>query len=229
MALPHLCHQPRYQDFFQTRNKDEWIILDNGAAEDVTFGAKHLHTLADLIGAKEIVVPDTLFEFRETLGQALQFGQIADPKFRYMAVLQGRTMQEFQKCLEAYMVMPILQYITTIGVPRLMDTAIGEGARVGFMEWVQGQGLDAVLEYHCLGGTSDLAEVEFLADIPAVRGIDTSAPVYMGLEGRSLTDEYFSRPADFFDRYKLEHEEVLDQNIRTYLEWAQYEYNPPSS
>lgn len=230
MALPHLCHQKRYQDFFQTLTKREYVILDNGAAEEVTFGAQHLHTLADVIGAKEIVVPDTLFEFRQTLGQALQFGQIADPKYRYMAVVQGRTYQEFQKCLEAYLTMPALSYITTIGIPRLMNT-IDDSMRYSFVQWIKEESFLDVVEYHALGSTNDLREVYDLWTEGIVRGIDTSAPIHMGLAGIDITQNPFppKRPSDYFETYRIEHEDIVDKNIKTYLEWASYEYTPPSS
>lgn len=210
--------------------QNEYVILDNGAAENVTFGAKHLHTLADVIGAKEIVVPDTLFEFRETLGQALAFGQIADPNYRYMAVLQGRTMGEFQKCLEAYLTMPALSYITTIGIPRLMNT-IEDHLRWIFVKWIKEQNFNNVVEYHALGSTYDLREVYDLQSEGILRGIDTSAPIHMGLAGIDITQNPFTpkRPDDYFETYRINNEEILDKNIKTYLEWASYEYIPPSS
>lgn len=204
--------------------------MDNGAAEDVVFGANHLMTLADEVGASEMVVPDTLFDYNDTIAKAQYFARHASPQFRYMAVLQGRKYDEFLTCFRAFSEMPIMSYITTIGVPRLMVTATGDPlARVKFMTIVQDNHLDASLEFHMLGGTSDLQEVKELKQFPSVRGIDTSAPIYMGILGHDIEEPYFSRPSSFDNLSRTDHMDTLTNNIDKYLMWADYKYEPPSS
>lgn len=232
MALPHLAHQKRYQDFYQTRSrKKDWIILDNGAAEDVTFGPKHLLTMADVIGANEVVAPDVLFDYNETIAKTMYFSRFADPKFRYMGVVQGTKFGEFLACMRAYAELVPLNYITTIGVPRLMATVCDDpDARVKFMRYVQREGFDASLEFHMLGATDDLEEVKRLTEFGnLVRGIDTSAPIYMGLLGKDIEEEYVARPEEFDMMQQTKHMNVLTNNIDKYLMWAEYEYHAPSS
>ena len=235
MALPNLCHQKRYSDFYRTRSrKGDWIILDNGAAEDIAFGPKHLLTLASHIKANELVVPDVLFDIESTLAQALSFSRFAQPNrddgkpLRYMLVLQGSNMSEFTKCLYSYLEMPGLAYATTIAIPRLITTATDNAfARIRMAEYIRDHQLDTAMEYHFLGATSWLFEASALAELEMARGIDTSAPVYMGLKDLDIEkDDYISRPADYFDT--AEDRPLVKQNIKTYLKWTKYEYKRPS-
>ncbi len=199
MTLPHLAHQKRYQSFFQRRDKNDYIILDNGAAEGNEFGSKHLFTIAEHMGAHEIVVPDALRDTEETLARALAFSRYANPDYRYMGVLQGQTLSEVLKCLTAYLEMGPLNYITTIGIPRLL-TYWDKRVRVTLAEWIMKQSFHATLEFHALGASAWMEEVKVLSDYSCIRGIDTSLPVYMGLENLSIrTDEYIPRPPNFFE------------------------------
>lgn len=238
LALPHLCHQIRYQDFYLSKSKeDDWVILDNGAAEEVTFGARHLLTIADMIQADEVVVPDTLFEAEDTIGQALAFGRQAIPEYdstgksvRYMAVLQGRSWTEFTKCLRAYAEMAPLSYITTIGVPRLMSMVCEDiTARARLLQLALDEGYHSKLEFHCLGSTRDLQEVIELSHWPNARGIDTSVPISMALQGLMIDEsDYVPRMEGFFEESKIPDEELMHYNIQTYLRWADYVYERPS-
>jgi hypothetical protein len=211
------------------------VILDNGAAEDVTFGAKHLLTIADMIQADEIVVPDTLFDAEETISQALAFSRFAVPEhpvskkpIKYMAVLQGTKWEEFTKCLRAYAEMTPLGYISSVGIPRLMAREDPE-ARIRMFNYIAEMDyhLQPGLEFHCLGSTDDLDEVRFLAEVPWARGIDTSVPISMGLQGIDIQDSVRVPRSDDFFELVSETEEV-NKNIQTYLEWAKYEYNRPN-
>ena len=218
MVLPHLAHQKRYKDFFRQRDKNDYIILDNGAAEEFEFGTKHLFTIANHLGAHEIVVPDALGDTEETLARALAFGRYADPKYRYMGVAQGQSFQEVLKCMNAYLEMGSLNYITTIGLPRLL-TYQDKRMRVTLAEWIATNHFDATLEFHALGASNWVKEAMVLSDYPCIRGIDTSMPVYMGLEDLSIhTDEYIPRPPEFFEVSVPTTQ--ADMNCNIYLLWA---------
>lgn len=228
LILPHLCHQPRYRDFYQELNtKDDWIILDNGAAEEVTFGARHLMTIAETMKVNEVVVPDELFDTEDTIAKALAFSRYADPRFRYMMVAQGSTVSEAIKCIRAAAVLPALSYISTIGIPRLLAHTDPD-ARLRVAEFIFNEGLEERFEYHALGATNDLSEVQRLVNrVSFLRGIDTSAPIYMGLMGLSVNDSYISRPEDFFSMTKGD-QDMTAANIKRYLKWAKYDYNRPA-
>lgn len=238
LALPHLCHQARYRDFYLEKSKEyDWVILDNGAAEDVTFGPKHLITIADMIQADEVVVPDTLFEAEETLSQALAFSRFAVPEYestgknvRYMAVLQGRNWNDFVKCLKAYCEMAPLGYITTVGIPRLMPMVCEDPvARPRILQLALEQYSHLGMEFHCLGSSEDLREVQELSKWPNARGIDTSVPISMALEGLRIDEhERIPRMESFFDESQYDWD-LLQHNIETYLAWANYEYERPAN
>lgn len=231
LALPDLCHQARYRDFYLDRARaGDWIILDNGAAEDVAFGPKHLLTIADMIQANEVVVPDTLFEAEETIAQAMAFSRFARPEhestgkeIRYVGVLQGRDLQDFMKCLLAYLELPALSYISTIALPRLMNHE-NRYARIAMVEYIRDQKIHLSKDIHCLGSTPNfLDEVKQLTMYP-VRGIDTSIPISLGLQGKDIRKvKHAVRLVDFFEVSRTN--PMVDKNIDTYLRWADYDPN----
>ncbi len=220
MTLPHLAHIRRYQDFFQRVKNDDYIILDNGAAEGVEFGARHLHTVAEWLGAHEIVVPDDMGDCEGTISKALAFSRYADPQYRYMGVIHGQNMSELLKCLSAFVNMPSLNYITTIGVPRLAANTIDKDIRIRLLEFIHNNYLHATLEFHALGASYWLEEVKELSEFPYLRGIDTSTPIHMGLAGHTLKAKVPPRPENFFEIKQSNH--VLERNIQTYLDWCRY-------
>lgn len=236
LILPHLCHQKRYQDFYLARSKEsDYVILDNGAAEDVTFGPKHLLTLADLVEADEIVVPDTLFDAEETIAKAMAFSRYAIPELeqsgkpvKYMGVLQGTNLQEVMKCLVAFTEMPALSYITTIGIPRLLvrNEETDKYIRVSIAEYVESQNLHLSYEFHALGSTPYLQEVKMLSMYKSIRGIDTSVPVSMGLNGLDIRETTARRHENYFDLSRG-NIQMTERNIETYLAWADYHYERP--
>jgi hypothetical protein len=221
LVLPHLAHQKRYRHFYHSRRNDDYVILDNGAAEGVEFSPKQLHVIADELGAHEIVVPDTLAEAEDTMAKALAFSRYAQDGYRYMAVLQGRDTQEILKCLRFYTESPQLQYITSIGIPRLLNN-FHRQTRVMMAEFIQERHMDFAVEFHALGASPWIKEVLLLSEFPCMRGIDTSLPVYMGLAGVSLKEDYMIRPEGFFDIHDGDLAQVKE-NIRVYLEWANYD------
>lgn len=235
LILPHLCHQKRYSSFYQTRSAaGDFVILDNGAAEGLYVGPKYLLTVADEMGVDEVVVPDELFGYNESVAHAMGFARHARPEYQYMAVVQGNNYSEFMTCLKAYSELPAIKsYVTTIGVPRLMTTATDDPyARVRFAEWMITEGYAYEFYVHFLGATSWLEEVRLLKETTSgfenFRGIDTSAPVYMGMQMRTLEDDYVPRPENYFDSYALGTSTTLvHKNIERYLDWAGYDEAPP--
>ena len=218
----------KYLDFYRKRvEAGDFVILDNGAAEDVIYGAKHLHTLADDFGPTEIVVPDTIGDPNETLAKAMGFTRFAMPsKYQYMFVLQGRNMDEVLQCLRTVHKSVWASYITTLGIPRHFATTINKHFRVNFFEFLLAEAFDEVFEIHFLGANNWIREAVLLAELadgrPNVRGLDTSLPIYMGLEGSYIgKEEYVKRPNAYFDIAR--DDPMIQKNVDTYLEWAMYD------
>ena len=226
LVLPHLIRHQKYLDFYQIRSSEgDFVILDNGAAEGLEYGAKHLLTLGANIEADEIVVPDTIGDANDTLAKAQYFARYADPAFQYMFVLQGRTAEEVMFCLRALDNGNMFSYITTIGIPRHLHS-IDKHLRATLAEYMMVEHFNDKFDIHFLGANKWSKEIVYIADLvkghDGFRGIDTSYPIYMGLEGKSIKDDYIKRPDDFFTRSD-DNPEVINDNIDRYLDWANYE------
>lgn len=221
----------KYLDFYQTRTDDNFIILDNGVAEGYEFGAKHLLTLAGEAAVSEIVIPDTMGDANDTLAKAQYFARYAQPEYQYMFVLQGRDVQEVMFCLNNLDNGAMFSYVTTIGIPRHLHD-IDKNFRVHLVEHLIKEAFNDKFEIHFLGASSWMREAVVLAEtvqyVENFRGIDTSMPIYMGLEGLHINvDPYISRPDNFFDR--TDDNKAVQANIDTYLDWALYEESSPTS
>ncbi len=225
--LPHLFRSQKYLDFYQKRSKArDWIILDNGESEGLQIGAKHLLTLGRQVSANVIVVPDTMGDGNDTLAKAQYFARYAEPDFEYMLVLQGSTVEEVMSCLHNLDNNNTLSYITTIGVPRhLYD--IDKNFRVQLTEHIIKEHFNDKFYIHFLGASPWMREVVLLAetvrDLDNFHGIDTSMPIYMGLEDIYIADVMNSerRPENYFTRSD-DNEGMISANIDTYLDWALY-------
>lgn len=227
LVLPHLFRGTKYLDFYRTRSdQGDFVILDNGAAEGFIYGAKHLFTLAEEVGASEIVIPDVIGEANDTLAQAQMFARYAQSEYQYMFVLQGNTTEEVMFCLRALDNGNMFSYITTIGIPRHLYS-LGKYFRVSLTEYMIKEHFNDKFEIHFLGANEWIGEVfnlsEMVIGLDGFRGIDTSLPIYMGLENLSIRcDDYIERPTDYFTRSD-DNPDMIKSNIKTYLSWARYE------
>jgi hypothetical protein len=227
LSLPHLFRNQKYLNFYQTRSdKGDFIILDNGAAEGALYGHKHLFTMAEQIGASEVVIPDTLGDANETLAQAQYFARFARPEYEYMFVLQGKTMEEVLFCLRALDNGNMFSYVTAIGIPRHL-TSIDKNFRINLAEFLVEEAFNTRYNFHFLGASTWAREIVMLGEIAqkheGFRGLDTSYPIYMGLEDQDIkTAEYLSRPVNYFERSD-DNSMMIRENIYTYLQWALYD------
>lgn len=226
MVLPHLFRNKKYLSFYQTRSKaGDFIILDNGAAEGYVYGHKHLFTLAENVGATEIIIPDTLGDADETLAQAQYFARFARPDYQYMFVLQGKTADEVMFCLRALDNGNMFMYVTTIGIPRHLSS-INKYFRQTLTDFMIKEHFNDKFEIHFLGANQWIAEVftlsDMVKDLDGFRGIDTSLPIYLGLEGLDLDTMYIERPTNFFTRSD-DNTKMIEANIETYLVWSRCE------
>jgi len=227
-VLPHLFRGTKYLDFYLNKSEEgDFIILDNGAAEGFAYGPKHLLTLAEEVKATEIVIPDIMGEANDTLAHAQMFARYASPNYQYMFVLQGSTIEEVMFCLRALDNGNMFSYVTTIGIPRHLYS-LGKYFRVSLTEFLIKEHFHDMYEIHFLGANEWMGEVFNLSEMTdglnGFRGIDTSLPVYMGLEGLNIRNgfDYIKRPTDFFTRSD-DNQEMILKNIQTYLQWARYE------
>lgn len=138
-----------------------------------------------------------------------------------MMVAQGKDWRESCRSVAQIATDPKFMYVTTIGIPRLINAG-DRHARFKVAKFIAQEGFNRALEVHFLGASNPLDEVGYLHETGVGRGIDTSAPVYMGMKERLIIKhEYVNRPNDYFMMSKDTNE--LKLNIDTYLKWAQYD------
>lgn len=231
LVLPHLYPQRRYKDFYRERSETgDYIILDNGAAEGFKFGLTHLYQVAQDMGVHEIVVPDTLGDMNDTIAKGLAFTRYTRGEYRYMAVAQGQSIKEIMQCIDMYATDAKFAYVTTVGIPRLINIFDPIG-RIKITEFIIEKGYNRALEFHYLGASAPFNEVKQLAvygmSEEGIRGIDTSGPIYMS-QKKYLIDEdsYVQRPKNYFKMTKVD-SDILEYNINTYLNWAMYSKSAP--
>lgn len=228
LVLPHLLQQKVYRDFYISRGQEghhgakDYVILDNGIAEGMEIGAKHLMTLAEDLRPHEIVVPDTMGDSKDTLAKAQGFARYAEPDYKYMFVLQGSSPQEVMQCLYTIDNSPWAVYITTLGIPRHLGD-IHKWFRISLLEQLLQLEFHNRYEIHFLGSTKWSREVVILSEMAYghenIRGIDTSYPVYIEQDIRAA--EWMPRPRDYFHSSRSSAQQF--ENVHRYLDWAMYD------
>lgn len=222
--LPHLLQSTTYANFYT--NVPGYKILDNGEAEDMRIQPDALMMCAREIGAQEVVIPDKIADCNGTLQLLREFKPYAikNSDLKFMGVLQGLDYQEVFRCLNGFLASDI---VDTIGIPRHFVDRFHREARYNIAAIVaeRAEANGTPVEIHCLGSGSFIKEPVLLSELLCLRGIDTSLPVYMGLNNVDIKKgaKYERRPDDYFDRtaergsveYKW-----IEHNVETYLGWC---------
>lgn len=226
LALPETFSNKEYvRNYLEARRRGDYVILDNGACEGQLADSSFLFDMAHKIKPNEIVIPDTLGDYRETIKQARAF--IADystTSYKYMAVVQGRTMGDFQRCATQFLSM---EAITSIGIPRHMMTTLNAfAARIDLANWIERK-MPKRFEMHFLG-----ANAMWLGEIPSVtkyaphvRGIDSSLPYTYTINNLELEKlgAFPPRPDKYFELERslnTAEQVLLAMNIKTFKGWA---------
>lgn len=232
LVLPHLLQSTEYREFW--RNFDGYKILDNGEAESFNKEIKEqvrgeeLIEAAEMIGADEVVIPDTMRSTEMTLRQARAWRDLADTyhHFKFGAVAQGTTAADIWKCIREFQAM---DYVKVLYLPRIL-CAIDRRARAMIAEEVH-ELWPGRFEIHCLGSYGQyLTEPIALSRGPA-RSIDTSAPVVLGIALKNISDQneqYKKRQENYFElRPGRQQRAFVHSNAVKYCAWADAE-TPPS-
>ncbi len=185
-----------YRDnYLERKHAGEYIILDNGAAENgVSLGSEELLEAARLVEADEIVAPDVLEDSQATIEQTESFlSEMAErlrrTKLRIMVVPQGTNGYEWQMCAQTlYGLLESLglSQRIIIGVPKHMDSKV-TGGRINVLDALI-DGWGAPFKFHLLGSGEllcrDIAGARMLKEI---RSLDTSLPAALAQADRSLS------------------------------------------
>jgi hypothetical protein len=210
MVLAPLLEVEEYFEFY--RSVTTFKILDNGAAEGYRIDPEQLLKYAFQLQVDEVIAPDAYGDMHRTQYLLRQFKPMAE-NYHVMAVLQSRTWPEFDNIFHLALSLDV----QSVALPRVMCQAMGPSARLAAAEIVR---RESNIPIHALGCTNHLREGRDLARQGIVRGIDSSAPVALGLHGRRITELYTERPHDFFTRKSAELD-LARRNVDAFRLWCQ--------
>lgn len=186
MALgQYLLTDEVYREYYRSLGmRGHFIIVDNGAAENNTPPFDDVVSVANYIGASEIVLPDVINDAEATL--ALLFDSRAlklVPPHKRFIVPQGKTLSEWFMCFNELTIGIGVRSVANhsyacIGISKYYPAVNGraEVLRALFSvlpSWEQ------PFSVHMLGiaGTPYREILNLVRTAPWVRGIDTGAPV----------------------------------------------------
>jgi len=239
LMLPHLLYDQRYAYTYRQHCKDpeQFVILDNGLAEDAQIDTYQLVKIAVEFGVDEVVAPDVM---GDTEGTCRGLDQILDQlcwatplvpyKFGLQFVAQGQTMHDVKLGISYAMQ---FDQVTTIALPRNLLGYFHDGfIRHKLAIWFQETyGLERPL--HLLGGhPSWPCEIRQVGKWPkVVRSHDTSSPFNFAYASKNLRigsvasrpDHYFRLPHEAFDTFWTDERggsTVLDYNVNRLKEWC---------
>lgn len=159
--------------YFRAQQRGQFVMLDNGAAElGTSIKFSDVLDAAQICHADEIVLPDALGNYEETLELTRKWADTVPIRKRAM-VPQGETWELWDRCLQAMIKMGC----ATICVPKLYEAY--EGGRVTALNIIWDHGYHETHNVHLLGCYENpIKEVTAVREnAPWVRSIDTAAPI----------------------------------------------------
>jgi len=215
-----------YRNMYQHLDGDNFIILDNGAAEGDAVPDGHLMTMAATLGPNEIVLPDVMEDAERTVLRTKAFLWTFRPfiqdnvdAFGFMAVPQGYNVGEMKDCIKEFIQ---FEEIKTLGIPRHL-VAKDHMGRYVLCDWLEKEKLHTRFAVHLLGTSGDYpTEIRYIAtDFPWVRSVDSSMPYNYTIAGQRLEDKHkVTRPEGYFEKDWKLNDVLLQHNIDVYMRWA---------
>jgi hypothetical protein len=239
LCLAHLIADSEYVKYYRERaDAGDYIILDNGAHEDEKFEMSQLLALGRIIGAKEVVIPDTphnailtIESFTNCLNylEADPFMksfylECGAPRLMYVpqVPLMGDCFTRFID-LSGYMFRQALEtknkeLTFTVGIPLMYDDHAVSGGLYSILDRITWLVEDSGVDVHLLGWSRDLTTpVDIAHDYPGVRSCDSAKPFVFAKHGidmkraalqNALEDLYPGRSETYFT------EELSEQEIK---------------
>lgn len=233
LAMPELLENPAYVNVYERAYRGgDYIIVDNGAAEGARVTDAELFHAAEVLHAREIVVPDTLGDWFATVQQCNEFmstNRMGLEQFEgnFMFVAQGKSRAQVEQAVRA-----VVQYdrVTTIGLPRnLIKFTLNQTIRIDVANWIE-RTYGERFKIHLLGvDAGNLKEITWASRYCAhVRSIDSSLPFNYAIAGRDLQRpsdaiQTINRPDQYFDRNwnaAAIRRALIISNIEAFKGWA---------
>lgn len=225
LMLPQLVGNWWYSSLFRYRGLDpeQYIILDNGAAEGCEVTPAELMTCAYKYKVDEVVMPDVMYDTLGTSIKVIDFLrelQGTEHAYKLGLVVTGRSEAEaFEFALQ--MMDQHGDKIDVLYLPRLLVTKENLYTRIDLA-----QALKDVFPYeeiHFLGAnTLFIREMREAANLGIVRGMDTSAPYNYTFQERKMDEDVpCNRPEGYFDLHASKFDwHLLQYNIGLARDWA---------
>lgn len=237
LLLAHLFEDPFYVAHYQEQQREgAHIILDNSAYElgqSQGHGLRPLVSLALIVNADEIILPDAMEDSRTTamlVGAAMQemATMVMDTgtiPFRPFYVAQGENEKTYRECLRFIVNTHQLLFGDlpfTLGISRVYRRF--EGGRERLLERYYSQlheELGDGVAFHLLGWNEDVPAIA--RSFPWVRSVDSAEPFNWAFAGKDLHklaegEEAPARPDDYFDlTFTDEQREQAQRNCVRYL------------
>lgn len=181
MALAHLIGKDEKYTQFYTRQavRGAYVILDNSIIEGAQQSIEDICKKADLIGAREIILPDVFKDSDATIEksyEALCYVKENFPHLKVMAVPQGKDAGDWLECAQL-----MIQWdVDCIGIPKVLTSLCGRDARLHALMDLKDMFDITGKEIHLLGCWETPIECTMIAkamqqgDIPEVRGVDSA-------------------------------------------------------
>lgn len=223
-CLPHLMDKySDYRQFFlDSRERDRFIIMDNGLFEGVTHTTQDLLEKIDLIQPDIFIVPDEWNDSAITAKNAKHWLQYKMPmRTKLMVVLQGKTVSDihllYKQCVDlgythfAFNHSSIVYQELGGSENALANQSVG---RVLLIQYLLSQNVIKDHHYIHLLGASTPQEFTFYRDaIPTVvNSVDTSNPIICGALGIRYTE------TGLLEKPKEKIEEFMEMNLDSKLE-----------
>lgn len=230
LALAHqVLTDPDYRDFYDMRSAlfGEYVILDNSMIElNTPLSPEELVQACKMIRPDELILPDWRDDPPRTYHAAQElpeFYKAAFPNMKLMAVPHYYGSADPKHWQENYNEICDLEGIDSIGIGKYL-----RALRPDIIEWLDVNRAEHV-EHHLLGTWSWLKEVATYVDYKWIRGIDSKAPVRLGMAGVVLHPESGLIVPELRDacpamtlNEQVDHFPIVTQhNVETFISWAE--------
>ena len=184
----------KYADFYEERSaRGDFLMLDNGAAENTTLRLHELMHAAETVKPSEIVLPDVMMNKKATLAAGFDEAVLRGIPERMRAVCpQGDSIDEWFEC--AHLFRDGMDF-ATMCVPKHLERF--EGGRAAVLQRMTDHYWHELYNIHLLGiwGNPFTEVMSFKPYLKVVRGIDTALPFALAQNGLTLdwhTEEHVS-------------------------------------
>ncbi len=215
LLLAHdvVAQKELYREIFNDVSQSMYIIMDNSVIELGEPAAPEVIEEAhSIVPTTVTVLPDYIGECKRTIESctmtAMKWSQRGLGPF--MAVPQGKTLNEFIDCAAALKDLPGVE---AWGVPRHATAKLGSRHALTYQVIIAAP----VKTVHLLGFSDNLKDDISCARAHGVNGIDSAVPLRLGLENIQLHDDLISHSprGNYWETAKVATDAVL--NNLTYI------------